>query len=216
MCGDATNPTGCSMLPWSAIDFTLPDAPVPCVSGFYISGISTSGAFDCQDTITSTSQIATTQCVQIGSLIAGSASCICRHVTDKLFADINCNGVQDAGENYIDNANTDAFTDIYAGGILVQVTTTPDFDLEDFTVTPGDDFSPITINRNVADGICGLDAGGLVPTAQLANVCAVACLTPTPTPTPTPTTRACPSWQFLQAIAADGTFTCGPVPTATP
>lgn len=50
MCGDLTNPTGCTMMPWSAIDFSLPDAPTPCnyAGGYFVAGISSVGAFDCQ------------------------------------------------------------------------------------------------------------------------------------------------------------------------
>lgn len=62
--------------------------------------------------LSTTGDLIAVSCVQIGSTTAASAACICRDAADRLFHDTDCDGVNDAGENFIDEVGGGGAGDI--------------------------------------------------------------------------------------------------------
>lgn len=80
---------------------TIEAARLPDLSG--LNGAVTDAQVPDDHTVASSATVASAQCLQLASLTAASAACVCASA-DRLYHDTDCDGTKDAGEEFIDQA----------------------------------------------------------------------------------------------------------------
>ena len=121
-------------------------------------------------------QVAT--CAQIGSLTVGSAACICRDSTDRLYHDVNCDETKDDDDEFLDGGLSDSIilcgqlansgtvyfppnTDRWGGGVPDLTIGGTVCDDEEETVEATADTNPVVNAKVVAIGmVCRVSSAG--------------------------------------------------------